>query len=272
MIVRIDDDFDLYKIVYSGQCFRPIKTDYGYRFITKEYLLDIAEASDGEYEVSCSKNEWDGIWIPYFDLLTSYKDIRSSISPKDSFLKEAAKEGAGIRILRQDPFEMLISFIISQRKSIPAIKSSVEKLSELYGKELMAKDNTLVHAFPTPDRLAKATEEELKLCGLGYRVQYVLEASRKVASGALDLEALGKLSDEELFNELKKLYGVGDKVANCISLFGYHRVDRAPVDTWIKKIIESKYNGISPFEGYKSNAGIMQQYMFYAAQHLHMEL
>ena len=283
MIVNIDDDFDLYKIVYSGQCFRPVLEGEYYRFITGEHLLYAKElpcTDDSKVtrlEVSCTEVEWEKVWRNYFDLDTSYRNIRDSIPEDDTFLKESASVGAGIRILSQDPFEMLISFIISQRKSIPAIKSSVEKLSSLYGNKLLAKNMDgskceNVYSFPTPEALSCASVDDLKACGLGYRVEYVLNAAKKVASNELDLEGLKTLSDQELFEELKKLYGVGDKVANCISLFGYHRVDRAPIDTWIKKIIDSKYDGVSPFERYLSNAGIMQQYMFYAVQHLHFEL
>ena len=272
MKITIEDDFDLDKIIGSGQCFRPRRIEDGvYRFITCGHLVDIVDEtllSSGkngkdpncttELSVSCSQQEWDDIWHPYFDLDTNYRQIRKSIPKDDEYLTLAAEHGAGIRILRQDKFEMLISFIISQRKSIPAIRTSVEKLVDRYG-----------HAgfFPESSDMLCATEEELTSCGLGYRVPYIRKAVERVAFHDIDLEALDELPDDELFEELKTFAGVGDKVANCIALFAYHRTGRAPVDTWIARVIDEKYGGTNPFHRYGNVAGIMQQYMFYSSIH-----
>ncbi len=269
MKITIDDDFDLEKIIGSGQCFRPSRiSDDTYRFITGSHVVEITDKSAGsrksshdaeevsDLEVSCSAKEWDRVWRPYFDLDTDYRQIRRSVPADDIFLQNAAEIGAGIRILRQDKFETLISFIISQRKSIPAIRTCIEKIVALYGRDGL---------FPKPSDMLDATEDELASCGLGYRISYIRSAVTAVASGEVDLESLDDLPDEELFEELKKFAGVGDKVANCVALFAYHRTGRAPVDTWIAKVIDEKYGGISPFPRYKNNAGIMQQYMFYAA-------
>ncbi len=268
MKITIEDDFDLDKIIASGQCFRPRKIEEGvYRFVTGEHSVDIAydtfpasgeKNSDKEVTIStsCTKKEWDGVWHPYFDLDTNYRKIRKSIPKDDLFLKNAAKYGTGIRILRQDKFEMLISFIISQRKSIPAIRTSVERIVSLYGHDGF---------FPKPVDMLRASEEELTSCGLGYRLPYIRKAVERVALHDIDLEELDKLPDEELFEELKTFAGVGDKVANCVALFAYHRTGRAPVDTWIARVIAEQYGGVNPFPQYGSVAGIMQQYMFYYA-------
>ena len=274
MKITIDDDFDLDKIINSGQCFRPKKiTEDTYRFITGEHVVDVTDetpcsdnSEDGRLHdkdratrlsVSCDREEWDDIWHPYFDLDTNYRDIRNSIPKEDKYLKTAADHGAGIRILRQDKFEMLISFIISQRKSIPAIRTSVERLVSLYGHDGF---------FPKPSDMLGATEEELSSCALGYRVPYVRNAIELVAHGDIDLEALDELPDEDLFERLKSFHGVGDKVANCVALFAYHRTGRAPVDTWIARVINEQYSGVNPFPKYGTVAGIMQQYMFFYAQ------
>ncbi len=268
----IRDDFDLYKIVNSGQCFRAccVKDDV-YRFIYKEKLLYISRISKSDrYEVSCSEKEWEEIWQHYFDFETSYSGIRKRISPADEYIYEAQKAGAGIRILRQDLFEMLISFIISQRKSIPAIRSSIEKMCLFFGKNL-GKDKYSgedIYSFPTAEALAKADEEKLGRCGLGYRLPYICEASKKVASGEFDLQGLTDLTDREVFETLKSLKGVGDKVANCVLLFGYHRLDSAPIDTWIAKVINEEYDGENPFPQYEPYAGVVQQFVFYRKQHL----
>lgn len=271
MIVTIQDDFDLYKIAHSGQCFRATQeADNTYRFITGENILHIAEISDNDdsdktFEVSCTKDEWDKVWFEYFDLGTDYKQIRASISNEDTYLKDAALLGKGIRILKQDKFETLISFIISQRKSIPAIKKSVELLACKYGKKAVGEE---VHFFPTANELCSATAEELAECGLGYRVPYIMKVTKQIKEETVNLNAWDALPDEELVTTLKSIYGVGDKVANCVALFSYHRTGLAPIDTWIRKIIDTKYSGINPFSEYGNIAGIMQQYMFYRAQHL----
>ena len=256
MNITIDDDLDLGKIIDSGQCFRPRMIREGvFRFVTGRHVVEIMQ--DGNVlSVSCSRREWDEIWHPYFDLDTNYRKIRESIPKNDRYLRSAADAGAGIRILRQDKFEMLISFIISQRKSIPAIRTSIERLVSLYGHDGF---------FPNPSDMLAATDEELSSCGLGYRVPYIRKAVERVAYRDIDLEALDELPDEELFEELKSFSGVGDKVANCVALFAYHRTARAPIDTWIARVISEQYGGINPFPRYKNVAGIMQQYMFYAA-------
>lgn len=288
MRIEISDDFDLYKIAYSGQCFRVRfdASDNAYTFVTGDHAVTLKaiEAHGGvkrTFEADCTEEEWNSIWSEYFDLKTSYQEIRKSIPSSDNYLEKCANAGAGIRILKQDKFEMLISFIISQRKSIPAIKSAVEKVCRKWGNPISISkcggkqrepaecvlDNE-IYSFPTAKELSLATEEELKECGLGYRVPYVMAAAKAVADGFLDLEKLDELSDEELLKALKSLYGVGDKVANCISLFGYHRIGAAPVDTWILKVMKEEYGGANPFVNYPSTAGIMQQYMFYGAQHM----
>ena len=269
MRITIEDDFNLYKITYSGQCFRPQMIDeQTYMFVTGNSVLQIKSISDRQFDVSCSIDEWNNIWAHYFDLDTSYKDIRLSIPQQDIFIKNASELGCGIRILNQDKFEMLISFIISQRKSIPAIKSSIEKICTRYGTFMQNINGTDIYAFPTPAELAKATQDELAECGLGYRVPYILNAVKAVNAGIIDLEKIKDLDDEKLFEKLKSLYGVGDKVANCICLFAYHRTSRAPVDTWIAKVIHEEYNDINPFPSYGNVAGIIQQYVFYSSQHL----
>lgn len=266
MILKITDNFDLQKIADSGQCFR-VKAfpDGTYRFITGSHVLYITYLEQNTYEISCSKSEWQSFWHSYFDLGRSYRKLRGQIPDTDSYMKKAAAGGAGLRILRQEPWEMLITFIISQQKTIPSIKSAVEKLAEVYGAPVKT-DYETVHLFPSPKQMSPATMEELSQFRLGYRTSYILDAIDKVKSGLIDLDKISAYDDMQLFTALKSVRGVGDKVANCIALFSYGRTSLAPVDTWIKKVIEKEYQGISPFPGYGDTAGIMQQYMFYYAQ------
>ena len=159
---------------------------------------------------------------------------------------------------------MLISFIISQRKNIPAIKASIEKLCKLAGEEIGEDARVgIIYSFPTPDKLASLSMEELSSCSLGYRDKYVHQAALDVASGAVDLESWVNLEDDTLMEKLLSLYGVGVKVANCEILFGYHRLDAFPKDVWINRVLDLKYPDGFMFDKYAPYNGIMQQYLFF---------
>ena len=261
MEIRISDDFDLKKIVDSGQCFRPKEISDGvFRFICGEKILHISERGENLFEADCSAADWERVWENYFDLKTNYADIRRDIKnfaagkPYEKILIDATEFGKGIRILNQEPFEMLISFIISQRKNIPAIRSSVERICARFGRRVGE-----VNLFPRVEDFT----DNLTGLGLAYRKDYIRDALKKVAGGEINLTALENFSDEELVENLKKIRGVGDKVANCVALFAYHRVDRAPVDVWIKRAIVEDFSGENIFETFGKNAGILQQYIFY---------
>ena len=265
MQVTIKDDFDLEKIIDSGQCFRgKCLEDGSYRFISGDSVIYLRpkEGEPGVYTVSCDHNSWETIWFPFFDLERCYSEIAVLESGKHEFVDQAIAHGRGVRLLRQDPWEMLLTFIISQRKSIPAIIKSVEALSEKYGHEIVTEQERL-KAFPSPEEMKDATEEELAACGLGYRVKYILDAIQKVNSGELNLQAIAELPDDILLEKLQAVMGVGIKVANCIALFAYGRTACVPVDVWIFRAIEKECGGISPFSLYGENAGIIQQYIVY---------
>ena len=262
---------DMKKIAESGQIFRFNVYDDEYSLVAGDKLLFIKEDDDG-YILSCSKSEFEEFWIDYFDLRLDYSDFEKNILADDLFLTNAAEYSYGIRILNQDKWEMLISFIISQRKSIPAIKSSIEKLARTYGKKIDMKvpdfiknidKNSEFFAFPTPKALADASIDDLNACSLGYRSPYIEASAKAVYRGDIDLEALSKLDDNELLAALMSLKGVGIKVANCVALFGYHRIAAFPIDVWIKRMIDEHYEGEFPLKLYDGYAGVIQQYIFY---------
>ena len=266
MEVRISDLFDLEKIAGSGQCFRVRAFPDGtYRFLTGERALYIRRLDGDTYDVSCGPELWERVWRPYFDLDRDYRAVSRAIPPEDAFLARAAGEGAGIRILRQDSWETLVTFIISQRKSIPAIRAVVEALCGRYGARIQTPRETL-YAFPTAGRLREAAEADYRACGAGYRAPYLCDAVERVCAGVLDLGKLAALPDGELLAALESVRGVGEKVASCVALFAYGRCGCAPVDTWIRKVIRREYGGRSPFGRYGADAGILQQYFFYYAQ------
>lgn len=264
MTITIKDDFDLQKIADSGQCFRWQKLGQDhYRIIYKDQCLLIRHCDWQEYDLSCNETEFQKIWAAYFDLDLNYEQIRSRIDKNtDPFLSAAAEHEQGIRILRQDPWETLISFIISQNRNIPAIKRSIELLCTLAGEEMFDPDGGCFYSFPDPQAILNLTEEELQSCKLGYRGKYILAAANAVSKGEIKLSETDTLSNEELLSRLTSIYGVGVKVASCVMLFGFHRLDAFPVDVWVKKILKNEYPDGYPMERYSPYNGIYQQYMF----------
>lgn len=266
MNVRISDYFALDKIIRSGQCFREIcLPDNTYRFITGKHFLYIRQKSPKTYEVSCSRYAWNHIWKSYFNLDRNYAALEKSVPEGDIFLLKAAQYSRGIRILKQDPWEMIISFIISQRKSIPAIQTSIEKLCRLCGEPIHTGKETL-YSFPSAEELHQLSLHDLKSCSLGYRAPYIEKTAALFAEKKVNIKDLAALPDSELNESLEKLPGVGIKVASCVSLFGFQRYSCAPIDVWIERVIKEQYNGINPFPRYGNDAGIMQQYMFFYAR------
>ena len=271
MIVRIEDDFDLRKIADSGQCFRFNECGDGYSVVAGDKYVFVRKATSDDdktgetYEFDCTEEEFNTFWKNYFDLDTNYRRIRGLIDAReDGYLYYASEYGTGIRILRQDPWEMLISFIISQRKNIPAIKASIEKICEAAGRKIATdKEGKDVYSFPTPEDLSALSIEQLSACSLGYRDKYVKQAAMDVASGAVKLDEWDNLDDAGLMEKLLSLYGVGAKVANCEILFGYHRLDAFPKDVWINKVLDMKYPQGFLFDKYKPYNGVMQQYLFF---------
>ena len=220
-------------------------------------------AENGRTYIECALDDIY-FWRDYLDMDTDYEEARRSIEVCD-YLRDCAAYGEGIRILRQDKWEALCSFIISQCNNIPRIKGIVEKLSSLYG-DIVAAPWGEARSFPTAERVAQLTEADLAPLRSGYRAPYILAAAKAVASGELDLEETALLPCNEARAELKKLGGVGDKVANCVVLFGLHQLDAFPVDVWIKRALAANMpKGFDP-SSLGKYAGLAQQYMFYHAR------
>ena len=203
-LVAIQDDFDLDKIIESGQCFRPQKLSDGrYRFLSGSALLYLTPLGDGQYDAAWYGSDRE-YWADYFDLGRNYAALRCSLAGQSSYLDKSLDFGQGIRILHQDPWEMLITFLISQRKSIPAIRTAVEHLARCCGEPLSAEGDE-VFLFPTPQQLCGLSEAQLMGCGLGYRTRYIQNAAAQASSGTLDLGALAALPDDALFSRLIEL-------------------------------------------------------------------
>ena len=167
--IELREALSLRKIADSGQCFRPGEIGDGvFRFISGNEVLELRQCGDCAVEVSCDAETWERVWLPYFDLERDYSAIQQDIFESgDALLAEATVHGDGIRVLRQEPFEMLVSFVLSQRKSIPAIRTAVRQLAETYGEATSAPSGETVFLFPKPEALAGSSEQSLRDLGLG---------------------------------------------------------------------------------------------------------
>ncbi len=263
-MVKLDiKNFDLDQITESGQCFRMTKTENNKtRIISDDRYLTAAQVGQA-VSFDCSEEEFNSYWKNYFDLRTDYDSYISSIDQNDIYLKRAADFGSGIRILNQNLWEMIVSFLISQQNNITRIRKCISNISEKYGIQKTASDGTIYYSFPQPEAFALLNEDELMECNLGYRSKYVVRTSRMVCDGKIDLSELYRLDYEEAKTKLLDLYGVGNKVADCICLFGLHKTEAFPVDTHIKKVLNEQYPNGFPFQRYKGFEGIIQQYIFY---------
>ena len=258
----IQSELNPTRIALSGQCFRWEETAPGtFRVPFRDKCLIIETQGSGA-EVKNPAAE-DAVWHEYLDLDTDYAAIRERIDAgEDPFLHEACCFQQGIRILKQDPWEALISFIISQNRNIPAIKRSISILCDLAGEERKDLRGESFMTFPTAGAIASMSDEELDQCRLGYRKDYIRLTAEAAVSGELDLDKLAALDDGKLMGQLISLKGVGPKVASCVMLYGFHRINAFPVDVWVKRILKDKYPGGYPFEKYAPYNGIYQQYMF----------
>ena len=246
---------------YQADGYVPLK-DVAMRQDISEKYLEI-EQHGGEYLFYCSEEEYEDFWKTYFDLDEDYEFYISKINPNDTYLKEAARFGRGIRILRQDLWEMIVSFLISQQNNIVRIRRCIHNICECYGESKVNFQGETYYTFPKPEKLAFLPEDGLKECNLGYRSKYVVRTARSIAGGETDLEMIRRMSYKKAKAELLRLFGVGEKVADCICLFGLHHLRAFPIDTHIMQALDAHYKRGFPKRRYQGYEGVMQQYIFY---------
>lgn len=265
-------DCCLHQIDESGQCFRWRAIDENaYRLFYRNHTVEVVQKGDGLL-LRCSEEEVNALWSRYFSIEDNYTEWSKKLDPKDLFLQRAFQYGRGIRILRQDPWETLVTFVLSQRKSIPAIRQCVEALCVCAGTRQFIPDYPDTcskcgttgyewYSFPSIEQTQQLTLEDLRACGLGYRADYLYQLCRQLTEKELmDWE---KLEDDELRDKLLSLRGVGIKVATCVLLFGYHRLNAFPEDVWIQRVLKEKYPEGFPFKRYEPYNGYFQQLLFY---------
>lgn len=269
------NDFELRHIFDCGQCFR--FNSLG----SNEYIgtafgrtIRVSKNSDTVIFHNTPLADFENIWYDYFDLSRDYTKIKNSLK-NDSVMRTAVDCGYGIRILRQDLWETVISFIISASNNIPRIKKIIELLCVNFG-EPHEYENKVYYSFPAPEAIAKLSLEDLSVIRAGFRDKYILECAKNVVSGKIELDSIRLADMKQAKKQLMNIYGVGNKVAECVLLFGLGRFDSFPVDVWIKRIMEYCYfdnkpqsvKTISEYADKKFGAlcGIAQQYLFFYAR------
>ena len=258
--INIDHTFD------CGQCFRWEKQpDGSYIGVANSQAVRISAKGSTVDIQGITPEDYESFWKRYLDADRDYSTVKSAVNINTT-MDKAVNFGNGIRILRQDFFEALISFIISQRSSIPKIKNCVDKLCRLYGNEIKFEGKTY-YSFPSPETIATLSEEDIRALGVGYRAPYILKAAKAVADGDIDGNILDTLDTPSAREKLLTLYGVGDKVCDCVLLFSLGKYDLFPADVWIKRVMEEEFDskdakklGESQFGSY---SGFAQQYLFY---------
>ena len=288
VIIKGVKNFNIKQILECGQCFRWQRvTDTDYIVVSNRRVIEIIQEDDEVIIHNTNMNDFKNIWENYFDLNTEYEPLKEELS-KDELLKQAIEFGYGIRLLNQDPFEMVISFIISARNSIPSIMKTIKKISEKFGDKIEYKGE-IYYAFPTPEQLKNATLEDIQETGASFRSKYIIDTIYNI-NMALEAKKSGNLTDElkmydldyimslptdECHVALQAFKGVGAKVADCIMLFSMGKKSAFPVDVWIKRAMIHFYvapdvslNKIRVFgrEKFGELSGLAQQYLFYYAR------
>lgn len=278
IIIKDIKDFEPKHIFECGQAFRwQIEKDSSYTAIHNSKIINVRKEGQDIILSNTNIEDFKQRWYDYFDLGRDYGNIKKELS-NDPILKKAIGFGEGIRILNQDPFETIISFIISANNQIPRIKKSIELISKKYGEPIGAYNGKEYFSFPRAEVLANVYEKELEENGkVGYRAKYIINSSKMIVKKEIDIDKLFEMSTNEAKDVLMKLPGVGPKVSECILLFAINKDDAFPVDVWVKRVMEyfyldedTKLKDISIYANKKFGklAGFAQQYLFYYAREL----
>ena len=260
-------NFDLPHTLDCGQAFRWEEKENGiWKGVAYNKYLELEKLSNGTVILyNTTEEDFKNIWTEYFDLNRNYTEIITAISGNE-ILKNAALYGSGIRVLNQEPWETLCSFIISQNNNIKRIKGIIERLCENFGEDMGG-----YFSFPTAEKIASLTLDDLAVLRSGFRAKYILDAANKVANNEIDLYNLKNFTVDDARNELMKIKGVGPKVADCALLFSHRHIEAFPKDVWIKRAMEVLFGGELPKEAIPF-AGIVQQYIFFYARETKLKI
>lgn len=260
IILENAECLDLDLTLDCGQTFRWEKQNNGsWSGVVKGVFLNISKTDGNIVLKNTSKKDFEDVWVNYFDFEKDYVSICNKLK-EDKLIAPTVDEYYGIRIVNQDSWEALCSFVISQQNNIKRIKGIISRLCRTYGDEICSG----FYSFPSAEKLSTLTVEDFERLGTGYRAKYLEKLSKDVASGKIDLNKIKSLSLDEARKELLNIYGVGIKVANCALLFGFGFYDAFPVDVWMKRVMEYYPHGLP--ECFNGIGGIAQQYLFHWAR------
>ncbi|WP_432662814.1 DNA glycosylase [Wukongibacter baidiensis] len=278
--VMLEDvkDFELPHIFECGQCFRWNKQEDGsYTGVALGRVINLKKEDNNVYIDNTTRDEFMNIWHNYFDLARNYGEIKERLGKLDETMKTSVEFGYGIRILKQDEWETLVSFIVSANNRIPMIKRAIEALSENYGEFIGEYKGKKYFSFPKPEVLNNLNIEDIQFSGIGFRAKYILSAAKLVATKEIDIYNLKGVDTDEAREQLILFPGIGPKVSDCIMFFSMDKDDAFPIDVWVKRVMEYFYvpegtslKKIQSFaqEKFGSIAGFAQQYLFYYAREL----
>ncbi|QGU94201.1 8-oxoguanine DNA glycosylase [Clostridium bovifaecis] len=274
IVVKDVINFQLPHIFDCGQCFRWNSQENGnYIGIAFERVIEVEKRENDVIIYNTTEEEFEDIWVDYFDLYRDYSSIKKVLG-EDELLRKSVEFGEGIRILKQEPFEITISFIISANNRIPMIKKAINNIARKWGKAIDYKGNTY-YTFPSIKDLENCTIDELSDCGTGFRAKYIKSTIEGIIKGEINLRDIKELSDDQCHNALQELSGVGPKVADCIMLFSMQKYSAFPVDVWVKRAMQHFYlapdvslKKIRDFgrDKFEEFSGFAQQYLFYYAR------
>lgn len=266
--VKLNDKFNLKTTLECGQCFRFYEENDGsFTVLSGDKLVKVLLNED-KLVFYLSGEEDINYWIKFFDLYRNYDNIINDLSLSDTVFSNIISEVSGIRILNQQPWETLCSFIISQNNNIPRIKGIIERLCGNFGNKIC--DFNEYYSFPSAETISKLNDNELSILRAGFRTKYIIDAAKKVAEREVDLESLENIDIEEARKELMKIHGVGPKVADCTLLYGIHRFEAFPMDVWMKRAMKKLYPGLDS-SVFGKFAGVAQQYIFHYSR-MHPEM
>ena len=290
VLIKDVKNFELTHIFDCGQCFRWEKQSNGnYIGVAFGKVIEVEKKGNDVIIYNTDEEDFKNIWAEYFDLYRDYGEVKE-ILKRDEILKKSIEFGCGIRLLKQDPFELIISFIISANNRIPMIKRAIKNISSRWGKKIEY-NGEVYYAFPTIDQLKDAEMDGLKECGTGFRNKYIKDTVEKIYRSGIkgkeeydekfDIEWIKSQEDDKCHRELQKFMGIGPKVADCIMLFSMQKYSAFPVDVWVKRAMSHFYLapdvslkkirdfGINKFGQF---SGFAQQYLFYYARENNIEV
>jgi len=252
--IKFCGNFNLDKTLNCGQCFRWYKVGDVWNGVVSGYAIN-CWVDNSELNID-SKLDDLNFWINYFDFDTDYGFILDNARKIDTVISRAISENSGIHVLRQEPWETICSFIISQNNNIKRISGIINSLCKNFGKYKSG-----IYTFPGADIISRLSIDDLDVIKAGFRAKYILNAAQKVSSGVIDFDKIHRLNTENASKKLQSIQGIGPKVASCILLYGFHKLDAFPIDTWMKKVILKFYKNMDQ-DYFGKYAGVIQQYLF----------